>query len=410
MTIIINSTKGINLNTNITNNKKQTQKIKKEKECGKKLALALGTLAILGAASVLIACKIKKGQAININEINFDKGLAYLKKNGEKYTGKIEHTFNNGDKLLLKSDNGIITNSIRKNQNGKEIFNKTYEHSLNIAENKFVTSYIRTQKAENVTEFFKNNNGHIIKENSNLKKAFIEKGNRENIIANFKDGKPISSLRYKMGAQEKKELLSTKTYYANGKIHEIKTADKKIVFAKEKGTFPYNSDAIEIKFEEYLGPKNIIYMKDGKPVGLKDIEFNQDYVPYIRTQGDLKYAKHITTYAFDEKNPAERVGKEIFGGKRIEEKYLYPNGTSDIVKEGYISSYKPVCDIELEHINPQGKTTGFSRVEFSKDYNSFNNGFNASISEYPCTYKEFNENHELTDIWNGSVKYKFEAS
>lgn len=412
MSIRINSAIAPEMRVKESNKHKRVQKkIQEENKDGrKKLALTL-----LAAGAIAIAAIAIKKRPISINRFKeigtFEDGMAIKKGlDGVKrgYNGTIKVPSKNGDVTVLKYVNGIIKSSIKKSSDGKIIFEKTYNNSLK--EGQYAVSSVRTQMPNKITEFIKNKNGHTITENGIIKKALIEKNNGEKIIADFKDGKPVSSLKYRMEAKGSKALLSTKTYYQNGKIHEIKTDTKKIVFAKENRTFPFNSDSIQIKYNENHEPKNILYMQKGKPVCQKDVEYNNDFIPNINTQGDFKTAKHITTYVSDEVAPFEKVGEELFGGRKIEEKYVYSNASSDIVREGSLSQYSPSSTCELEHINHQGKTTGFSRVEFSKDYLSFNVGdrLNTRITEYPCSHKEYDANHKLIDVWFGLVKNAYQ--
>ena len=82
--------------------------------------LATAALAIGGAAYA-----IKKGKSVKLENINFDKGVANL-KNGKKFTGTIEDTLKNGDKIAMKYKDGILQESTRK---GSQTFTKVYEYT-----------------------------------------------------------------------------------------------------------------------------------------------------------------------------------------------------------------------------------------------------------------------------------------
>ena len=83
---------------------------------------------ILAAAALAIgggAYAIKKGKSVKLENINFDKGVANL-KNGKKFTGAIEDTLKNGDKITMKYKDGILQESTRK---GSQTFTKVYEYT-----------------------------------------------------------------------------------------------------------------------------------------------------------------------------------------------------------------------------------------------------------------------------------------
>ncbi len=89
----------------------------------KKLALALGALAIAGVAAIGIAMKAKSGKPVSLSDIKFDKGIAT--KDGNNFSGKIKDTLKNGDSILLEYKDGIIQTSKR---DGKKNISKTFEY------------------------------------------------------------------------------------------------------------------------------------------------------------------------------------------------------------------------------------------------------------------------------------------
>ncbi|MCD7878656.1 MAG: hypothetical protein LUG16_01830 [Candidatus Gastranaerophilales bacterium] len=84
------------------------------KDGKKKLALALGALAVTGAvvATGVIAAKKGKLNIKNLKDITFDKGTA-LNKDGSKFTGIIEDTLKSGDKIKMNYVDGAIKTSQR---------------------------------------------------------------------------------------------------------------------------------------------------------------------------------------------------------------------------------------------------------------------------------------------------------
>lgn len=97
----------------------------KNEDGSKKL---LGTLAALGAiaaAGVGIALAIKKGKnpVKGLSDINFSKGVAKL-DSGKNYSGVIQDTLKNGDKITLQYADGVLKKSTRS---GSINFEKVYE-------------------------------------------------------------------------------------------------------------------------------------------------------------------------------------------------------------------------------------------------------------------------------------------
>lgn len=99
--------------TNFTNKqetKEVAQEAPKQKKNGKKL-LAAGAIAAATAAVAGLA--IYKGKAKSLSDIDFNKGIATLKKNGKNYSGKIKTNLPNGDKLTMEYLDGILQKSTR---------------------------------------------------------------------------------------------------------------------------------------------------------------------------------------------------------------------------------------------------------------------------------------------------------
>ncbi len=113
---------------NFKGSEQETKSAPKEEKGGKKkLALALGALAIAGAAAVAIY-KTSKGQGVKLADITFEKGIASLKEGGEKFTGVIKDTLKNGDKVVLSYKDGVIQESTRE---GSKNLQKTFSTAKN---------------------------------------------------------------------------------------------------------------------------------------------------------------------------------------------------------------------------------------------------------------------------------------
>ena len=82
---LIDKTNNINVKLKDKISKNICSKNKQDKKKDKnKLTLALCTLGIIGAVGLSIATKSKSSRTITLSDIKFDKGLATLKKSGQK--------------------------------------------------------------------------------------------------------------------------------------------------------------------------------------------------------------------------------------------------------------------------------------------------------------------------------------
>ena len=113
-----------------------------KKDNGKKLVAALVSLGIVAAGTILVVNKLRKGKAANIklSDIEFKNNelgaLAYTKE-GDFFTGEINDTLKNGDKIKLSYKSGKLKKSERI---GERNFTKVYENdfpknSVHITEN-----------------------------------------------------------------------------------------------------------------------------------------------------------------------------------------------------------------------------------------------------------------------------------
>ena len=123
---------------------KQTQP--EQKKNGAKL---LATGAAVVTAAVLAGIAISKGKIKSLSDINFDKGIATLKKNGENFSGVIKTKLPNGDKVSMKYADGVLQSSIRT---GSKNISKNF--SLNEKGEKIVEIIKNgTSKETNLTSF-----------------------------------------------------------------------------------------------------------------------------------------------------------------------------------------------------------------------------------------------------------------
>lgn len=103
----------------------QTPQVDMKKLDDKKLEYALLGLGIATVATIGIGSCILAHKPIKLNKITFEKGVASLKKNGEKFSGKVKDTLKNGDKIVLEYKDGIIQSS---NRIGSKNISKKFEY------------------------------------------------------------------------------------------------------------------------------------------------------------------------------------------------------------------------------------------------------------------------------------------
>ena len=117
--LITNETKDEPIQLQVQNSSVQV------KNGDKKLLATLVGLGAIAAAGIGIAIAIKKGKnpIKSLADINFNKGIAKL-NNGKNYTGVIQDTLKNGDKITLEYADGILKKSART---GSISFEKVYE-------------------------------------------------------------------------------------------------------------------------------------------------------------------------------------------------------------------------------------------------------------------------------------------
>ena len=84
-----------------------------------KLKKALIGLGVIGATGIALAVALKKGKA----KINYNKGIATIGEEGEKFSGKIVDKLKNGDKVTRVYKDGVLQSSQRA---GKVNFEKIY--------------------------------------------------------------------------------------------------------------------------------------------------------------------------------------------------------------------------------------------------------------------------------------------
>lgn len=129
---LIDKTNNINVKLKDKINKNICSKNKQDKKKDKnKLTLALCTLGIIGAVGLSIATKSKSSRTITLSDIKFDKGLATLKKSGQKYTGTIIHKTKDNATISLTYLDSVLQESKKVNSDNTIEFIKKYTTDAN---------------------------------------------------------------------------------------------------------------------------------------------------------------------------------------------------------------------------------------------------------------------------------------
>lgn len=414
--MVIDSVNGANnvlfKGNEIKTDEKQTKAPEQIKDGKKKLALAAAGIAVVTVAGIAIAAKIKSRKPVDVklNDISFFNGKAFL--NGENFSGIINDKLKNGDDIALEYVDGVIQNSTRS---GSKNLTKTYNYNQDGS-----IKSIQTKVGDTITDFIKTKNGHVIKENGIITKTFSN-GKHVNIIADFKNGKPIESKKYwdeklrgikKYSYDENEKLSQLETfrdgcfdepyfktkYTPNGSsittkkdgrhgegtvIREIKT--------KKDSPLQYDADVSVSKFNR-AGSKTK-YLKDGKKI----IEETENYSSVYGNYGN---PKSVGLQPNIHHLPCRYI--DVLDNKtgEITHKRIYANGAYDIDK----TSRSFQTGSKIEHFDSDGKRTGFSKIIFEKTvdnsdrYDDITTTYyrevlfdanNNKLSEIPGTYSSY---------------------
>lgn len=156
----------LNQQSNTSSPVETDKNVKQVDDGNNKLKKGLVALAVLGSA-VVAGIAIYKGfgnktvqevsETVNevkaklLKDVKFDKGIASL-PDGSKFTGVIEDTLKNGDKITLRYTDGVIQKSQRS---GSKTIEKVYETRFN-GDKIVVITENNTTRRVNLTEI-KNN-------------------------------------------------------------------------------------------------------------------------------------------------------------------------------------------------------------------------------------------------------------
>lgn len=125
-----------NLNNLTFQASKQEEKttVVNEKQKNKKLFSSLTGLATLGIVALVCGKKSKMTyeQALEKNGVQIKNGIAILSKTGEKYTGSIKRNVKayGLKKETVQFEQGIITEKVYHNNNGKELEGEFYKNGI----------------------------------------------------------------------------------------------------------------------------------------------------------------------------------------------------------------------------------------------------------------------------------------
>lgn len=197
----------------------QTEPVREESG-DKKLLGALAALGAIAAAGVGIALAVKKGKnpAKALSDINFNKGVAKL-NNGKNYTGIIQDTLKNGDKITLEYADGILKKSTRS---GRQSFEKVYQ-TLEDGSKVVVKTQGDNVVKTNITEIQNN-----VKKAQKDLKELIDKKDELN-ITEFKKQADTITFKSKKQQNEINDILNQKQ-----KVLDEKKAEEAAQKAREE--------------------------------------------------------------------------------------------------------------------------------------------------------------------------------
>ncbi len=242
-------------------------KLKKEKNAGLIAGVVAGAVALVAAGTAIYKGKggkatktITKGaeeltnaaeQAVKgLEDIEFNKGVAKLKDDGSKFTGKISDTLKNGNKIELEYKDGYLQKSIKTDKEGKELLSKTYGEngyrSITIKKNEKLAdkelASIRRQR------FY----GETISDARHKTITELENFDRTGLSKN--QNKKLDEI-----IQAKKARLESKVSVNKTATKTLKNPTRADVTAKFKDVFGENDEYME-KILKVAGEKGI---KDG---------------------------------------------------------------------------------------------------------------------------------------------------
>lgn len=183
--LITNETKDEPIQLQVQNSSVQV------KNGDKKLLATLVGLGVIAAAGIGIAIAIKKGKnpIKSLADINFNKGIAKL-NNGKNYTGVIQDTLKNGDKITLEYADGILKKSARTGSKSIEKVYETLEDGSRIVTKTQGDKVVKT----NITDI----QNSVKKAQEDLNKLFDKKDELD--ISDFK--KQANAIAYKSEKQQ----------------------------------------------------------------------------------------------------------------------------------------------------------------------------------------------------------------
>lgn len=272
----------------------------------KKIKLALAALGAVGVAITAGVAIIKhhntskiieegKEQATKLlSDIDFNKGIASL-KDGTKFTGVIEDTLKNGDKITMQYADGVLKKSLKA---GDENFEKVYETLKDGS--KIVT---KTQ-GENVVKT------NITEIQNNVKKA--QKDLKE--LLNKKDELDISEFK------NQADTIEFKSKTQQGEINDILAQKQKALDGKKA-----QEEAQKVAQINHIGYKKGYPYKDeyleyckSHPSGIDkcEIDFIKKYQNY--TYNDMEKIisdnndNMLAKFWISAKRNAEKTGSSVY--------------------------------------------------------------------------------------------------
>ena len=213
--------------SNATNSNTESKQIENGNNKLKKALIGLG---VIGTAGIALALVIK-GKGHKLSDIKFDRSIATIGNDGEKFTGTIVDKLKNGDKITMVYKDGVLQGAQRK---GKINIQKTYTTNEN--GEKIV------KKIVNGTE-----------QEINITKKVNEVKESKDSIQKLKDKISSMSADSPMSEEDFEKELDAIKYKSKNDTDEInKLIDKKKTLEdKNKGTQP-SKDTTKAKTENEI--------------------------------------------------------------------------------------------------------------------------------------------------------------
>ena len=336
---------------------KEQSKVLEQKKNGKKL-LAFGALAV--SAFAVAGLAIYKGKTKKLSDINFNKGIATLRKNNQNFSGKIKTKLMNGDKTILEYSDGILNKSIRT---GEKNISKTF--SVNEQGEKIV-EIVKDGKTE--TKNISATIEIVKKEQAKLKELLSDKQLSSDEFEN-----EVGKLKY-INKKQKAEIAEAlkRKRLKEKELKEYVEAEIKRRNLEAENVDKYQaqiSNLFEAKLSNKSARESFLNILESKGFKIEDTDLandflkNSDNASFSGTivkklpNGDLSKLKY-------ENGIMQQSSRE--GSVNFVKKYVYDDNSGYILKV-IKESTEGVKETNYEYF-------GNGKLKFVNSYEEFNDG------------------------------------